>query len=892
MRNLKRALSLALASVMLMGMMVVGTSASYADVTSKQNKEAIEVAQAVGVMIGDDKGNFNPDAKVTRVEMAVVMSNLLNLKVNDFKNTKTGFTDVPAWAEAYVAACKADGIIAGYSATTFGANDTVTAAQAGLMVLKALGYFQYAADFGDDWKLSAVKQASKIDLYDEIDAGSDTALTRNDVAQLVLNALEATMVEPDGNGGTTIKGEGFEITTGNTQYTEVTKKADEKWDSIDSDKDINGKSFVQLGEQLFGTDLKKDDDKKTDDFGRPATKWTYKGTEVGTYSDKADAVYTNKVTKAALYDLVGKDTVDDIKKAASTKAKLNVIVDGTPTVEDSKDADTIALYFDKKNTQSIGDNGVPKSNTAITGNGTSTEVYIDDDNNAVKIVVINTYLVKASSDYNTKRETVSVSVVGNYTKNPIVSSISSDDFAVENVKEDDYLLITYSKGVNKVESVTPATVVTGNVSTYGDSNVTIAGTKYKYAFTADTSDSHGKKVSYDIGEDAKVVTDGTYILYVDEATVAADKYVYISEIATDGKFDNDKDYIGKAYFLDGTQKTIVIKDKYNTNATPSAEADTKNLLEAEGKGAGWYAYSVNSSDKYTLTQLSAGDSENNTGSVASTTENGYKLTENGKVNVGAGQSGAVKANSATVFVVVDDDDNVTSYTGVSNVPTIKVKGGTAITAKYVMAKTAGYAKYVFIDAGDAAIDGATKGSSDFIYLLKWDSTGKDADKNDYYVYKALVNGEEKKISLNENFNAKGEGNCAIDTLYTDVKYDENGYVDSMNVADSGDDYVVVSGSAKIALSDASVNYADDVLTIGGKDFVVAKNCKIYLIAADSNVKEDAGSKYETTLDMSANSLYTTLKDYNGHIDGSYYAQVDDDSDTLTTLYVFVSNTNA
>mgnify|MGYP002619641862 CR=1 FL=1 len=42
---------------------------------------------------------------------------------------------------------KADGIIAGYSATIFGANDTVTAAQAGLMILKALGYFQYAADF-------------------------------------------------------------------------------------------------------------------------------------------------------------------------------------------------------------------------------------------------------------------------------------------------------------------------------------------------------------------------------------------------------------------------------------------------------------------------------------------------------------------------------------------------------------------------------------------------------------------------------------------------------------------------------------------------------------------------------------------------------------------------
>ena len=66
MRNLKRALSLALASVMVMGLMVVGTGASYADVTSDNNQEAIEVLQAVGAMVGDTDGNFNPDQNVTR----------------------------------------------------------------------------------------------------------------------------------------------------------------------------------------------------------------------------------------------------------------------------------------------------------------------------------------------------------------------------------------------------------------------------------------------------------------------------------------------------------------------------------------------------------------------------------------------------------------------------------------------------------------------------------------------------------------------------------------------------------------------------------------------------------------------------------------------------------
>ena len=100
MRNLKRALSLALASVMLLGMMVVGTGASYDDVTSEHNQEAIEVLQTVGIMTGDNEGNFNPDEYVTRNEMAVIMCNLLDYRVASYAGT-TPFTDVPDWAYSW-----------------------------------------------------------------------------------------------------------------------------------------------------------------------------------------------------------------------------------------------------------------------------------------------------------------------------------------------------------------------------------------------------------------------------------------------------------------------------------------------------------------------------------------------------------------------------------------------------------------------------------------------------------------------------------------------------------------------------------------------------------------------------------------------------------------------
>ena len=102
MRNLKRALSLTLASVMLLGMMVVGTSAaSYPDVDEKDNVEPIGREG----LVGDDRG-FGPDRPVNRAEMAVVMGKLLNLDYNYYVST-CPFTDVSGnydWAKGWVGA--------------------------------------------------------------------------------------------------------------------------------------------------------------------------------------------------------------------------------------------------------------------------------------------------------------------------------------------------------------------------------------------------------------------------------------------------------------------------------------------------------------------------------------------------------------------------------------------------------------------------------------------------------------------------------------------------------------------------------------------------------------------------------------------------------------------
>ena len=134
MKNLKRALSLVLSAAMMVGMMVVGTGAAYTDVTAEHNEEAIAVMEAAGIMEGDGKG-FNPDNKVTRNEMAVVMANLAGLKLNG----SHPFTDVPNWADKYVGALYANGLTSGTSATTYGGSADITTTTAALMIMKTLG---------------------------------------------------------------------------------------------------------------------------------------------------------------------------------------------------------------------------------------------------------------------------------------------------------------------------------------------------------------------------------------------------------------------------------------------------------------------------------------------------------------------------------------------------------------------------------------------------------------------------------------------------------------------------------------------------------------------------------------------------------------------------------
>ena len=611
MRNLKRALSLGLTAAMISGLMVMGSSAaSYADVTSEDNQEAIEVLESVGIMIGDENGNFNPDQNVTRNEMAVVMANLMEYNVASYKDTSP-FTDVPSWAEPYVAACWTNGITAGYSDTIYGGSDTVTTAQAALMLMKALGYFQYASDFGSDWQLATTRQGNAIDLFNGVDSGVTQAMTRNDVAQLVLNTLRAGTVTASTDGSWSI---GDVTINNNVQYSYVTSNqtyatAIDDARSTSNTTDAN-RSIVELGEQLYMGDLKLNDN-AIDDFGRPSRTWSYDGKEVGTYAKTELLVesYTTAVTGREMYDLLTAATINDNDVAR--------YVDGY-------DVGIEKTVLARNN----------KNDLLYTGNGALTEVYLDDDHDQITIATINTYLAQATGDYSESKEYAPLEVFVGLQAGKVdthVYNVDEDDVAaVADVADEQFYLVNISladaDAVNDyrdgtvVEIMDPEVMENSTVTKWSDSTskvvdkLTVDGTEYKSAVKAFYDEDTLEAYDHDL------LTDMTYTLYVDQYgyVIGVDlyegdlKYVFITGYDRNSSNLSVSTADAGAIFLDGTMEKIEVNVKDTNENIREYDGDNDNYYNEwtptyDGTGEGgyptvnrWYQYSVNESGVYTL----------------------------------------------------------------------------------------------------------------------------------------------------------------------------------------------------------------------------------------------------------------------------------------------------
>ena len=841
---MKKFLSLVLALVMTMSLVTVSAGAKdFTDDSSITYDEAVAVMSAVGVIDGYTDGSFQPTTNLTRGAAAKIICNLIlgPTTAAALGADTAPYSDVPVSNvfSGYIAYCQKEGIISGYADGTFRPSAPLTGYAFMKMLLGALGYDSAKEGYtGANWSINVAKQAIAIGLDDgNDDFVGQASVNREEAMLYAFNTMKATMVEY-GNDTT--------ITVGDVVVSQ-SGKASEVANTGKSDGNVKDDNKMQFAEKYF-TDLKKTAD-GTDVFGRPASTWKVKNDTIGTYADDSTLVgsYTEGVDKGDLYDLVGKDTYDEMNKDGSLTVYLN-----------GKDQKAVRSDYFVKNSSATAES---------TGNGVLTEVYVDDEDN-VSVVIVPTYLMQATADYNEKKETLSVDMVDNGMTDPgLPNTISIDDFDVSDYSEDDYLLVTFAD--DEVQSVAAAEVVTGEVSTYSNKTtddasktVTVDGTKYKYTSGVDTD-----AIDYTIGEEAAVVLDAYgYIIAVDEATVSGSNFVFIKDIA--GTSNLAKNFVADAYFTDGTNKEITLKKI----------GDTSKDLDKPANEGKWYTYSVNSSDEYTLKVVA--DSDAKYTQTGTSFDHSSTVMTGGKVNF----SGSFKGNNATVFVVLGGDGDVTVYTGIAKAPTIKTSAGVTddkVTMDVI--EKDGFAAYVFVDAyadDDVEIDDDSTATANYIFVLKQGDTVKESADLTYVEFDVIMDGEEKTIK------AEDKDTFEVGKLYSKVKTNSDElYCDPTLFKDAAD--------TDIGSMAQAVKYSNGALSIGGKSYVLADDADINLVITEgaSILLKDQDADYETYLGITGRALAANLEER--EVSGTYYAVLDDDdSSVITKLYVYVTSAEA
>ena len=199
MKNLKRALALALSSIMLVGMMAVGAGAAgFGDADKIEHTDAVNTMVALGVIKGDDKGNFDPERTVTRAEMAKMVCVALNGGTDPNLAGGGLYPDTKGhWAAGYIDYCTNMGIVSGDNHGNFNPDKTVTGTEAAKMMLMAMGYNAQTEKFVNDanWAININVLASTRGLYKDVASLPDAGLTRDNAAQLIFNGIQAKMVK-------------------------------------------------------------------------------------------------------------------------------------------------------------------------------------------------------------------------------------------------------------------------------------------------------------------------------------------------------------------------------------------------------------------------------------------------------------------------------------------------------------------------------------------------------------------------------------------------------------------------------------------------------------------------------------------------------------------------
>ena len=157
-------------------------------VTSRD--DAAQVLSALDIMTGDENGDLNLSAPVTRAEFVKMLMAASPISVGDVTYVSP-YPDVPAshWAAPYVEAAVAAGYVTGYLDGTFRPANTITLAEGVVMALRLLGYTN--EDFSGSFPAGQMAMYKTLDLDEGITIGQNDTMKRQDAMYLFYNLLTA-----------------------------------------------------------------------------------------------------------------------------------------------------------------------------------------------------------------------------------------------------------------------------------------------------------------------------------------------------------------------------------------------------------------------------------------------------------------------------------------------------------------------------------------------------------------------------------------------------------------------------------------------------------------------------------------------------------------------------
>ncbi len=230
----KRILSVITALTLMLGCVSVSAADKLIDIDELKNKNEIELLYNLGIVEGNENGEFMPEASVKRIEFAVMILRMLNM---DGFAMEGEFADIPSthWAYDYAGTVKAMGIVEGIGDNLFGIDMDVTYDQALKMLVSALGYANIAEQQGGFPK-GYNAMAVTLGITDDVPITTG-AVNRLSAALLIENCLEADMLKP-----------GQEDTTNPDNILEDTLKYKKMRGRVDATFDAYGSENLKYNE--------------------------------------------------------------------------------------------------------------------------------------------------------------------------------------------------------------------------------------------------------------------------------------------------------------------------------------------------------------------------------------------------------------------------------------------------------------------------------------------------------------------------------------------------------------------------------------------------------------------------------------------------------------------